>query len=80
MTKSEIAKAFEIAKSGKDLSDVDDSPLFGCALPEFDKVHCTLEQVAKLIRWQCQFMFGGWDMTEFDNCAHIAKKKFIIIG
>jgi hypothetical protein len=81
MTKAEFKQAFEIAKSNKDLTNVDDSTVYGCGLPDFKPVYVTLEVVAKLIRWQCQYIFGdGWDMNELDNIAHIAKKKFLIIG
>ena len=81
MTKREFAKAFEIAKNGKPLSEDGQEILMGCGLLDFKPVHVTYEMVAKLIRWQCQYMFGdGWDMEELDNIGYIAKKKFIIIG
>lgn len=81
MTKPEFAKAFELAKSNKELSDNGAELMMGCGLPDFKPVHVTLEMVAKLIRWQAQYIFGdGWDMEEVDSLAHIAKKNFIVIG
>jgi hypothetical protein len=80
MTKVELSKAFEIAKSGVELEDT--LHLFdGFGLKDFQPVYCTLKDVAKLIRWQCQYMFGnGWDMDAFQEIAHFGKKKFIIVG
>lgn len=80
MNKMEFKAAFEIANSDKDLSGVDDSPLFGCGLKGFQPVHTTLEAVAKLVRYQALYLNGNWDMAEVDNMACIARRNFIIIG
>jgi len=81
MTKNEFNRAFEIAQNNNiSLLDIDNSILYGCALPEFKyPVHCTIIQLAALIRWQCQYLFGGWDSEELDSIAYIAKKKFILV-
>ena len=76
----EFAEAFEIAKSDEDLSAIDDTPLYGCALRNFKPVHTTLRAVAKLIRWQALKLNGDWDMTEIDDLANIGRTKFLIIG
>ena len=66
MTKPELAKAFDIAKSDKEL--VDNLHLFnGFGLKDFQPVYCTLDDVAKIIRYQCQQMNGGWDMEAFQD-------------
>lgn len=75
-----MTQATAIAKSDTDLTNVDDSNLFGCGLPDFKPVHTTLEAVAKLLRYQCAQFDGGWDATEFDNMCYIARRKFLIMG
>jgi len=61
-----------------DLLHIDNTHLYGCALPEFKPVFCTILEVAALIRWQCQYLFGGHDAAELDSMWHIAQKKFKI--
>ena len=51
MTKQEFKEAFALAKKEKDMSEVDIRILEGCGLPGFRPVHCTLRQVAALLRW-----------------------------
>jgi hypothetical protein len=80
MTKKELAKAFQIAKSDTVIPE-DNLHLFnGFGLDDFKPVYCTLRDVAKLIRYQCQFLTGGWDMDAFQDIAFHSKKRFIIIG
>ena len=79
MNKNEFAAAFKIAKSEKDLSNVDDSTLWGCGLPEFKPVAVTLDQVAKFIRWQCFTFAGTIDAKELDDCHEIARRKFLCV-
>jgi hypothetical protein len=81
MTKQEFSAAWKIAQNKDiDLSHIDDSILYGCGLNDFVPVHTTLETVAKLLRWQCNYMFGdGYDAQELDNMAHIARKKFLVV-
>jgi hypothetical protein len=67
MKASEFAMALAIAKSNTDLSQIDDSPLFGYGLSDFQPVVVSLEQVAKTIRWQAEYIFGGWDEMEIQN-------------
>ena len=79
MTKPELTKAFEIAKSNTELAD--NLSLFdGFGLKDFQPVYCSLQDVAKLIRWQCQTFGGTWDMNAFQEIAHFGKKKFIIVA
>jgi hypothetical protein len=83
MTKQEFSAAVKIATSAQDLSNVDDSILYGCGLSEFKfPVYVTVEMVAKLIRWQCCGLFSNStivDAQELDNMAHIARRKFQIV-
>ena len=82
MTKKELAKALEIAKSDRELeSKVATNMFLGFGLKDFEPVYCTLEQVAWLIRYQCFYIFGGgMDMDELNYIARHGKRKFLIIG
>lgn len=81
MLKSEFNKAFAMAKDRSiELLHVDNKILHGCALPDFEyPVHCTTEQLAALIRWDCQGFDSGWDSEQLDQIAKIGKKKFILL-
>lgn len=80
MTKAQFSKAWQIAQSNQDLSNIDDTILHGCGLPKFQRVVTTIETVAKLLRWQCCNMFGdGFDANELANMASIAKNKFNVL-
>jgi len=78
MTKQEFHEAWQIASSDRDLTYVDDTPLHGCGLPDFQRISCTIEQVAKLLRWQCCCIFGGYDGEELAEMGRIARTKFLI--
>lgn len=81
MTKEQFSAAWKIAQNKDvDLSEIDDSILHGCGLSDFVPVYTTLETVAKLLRWQCLYMFGdGFDAQELDNMARIARKNFLVV-
>ena len=82
MTRAQFSEAVKIATSDRDLSNVDDSSLHGCGLPEFHQVHTTVEMVAKLVRWQCCGIFAAdtiVDSQELDNMAWIARRKFLVV-
>ena len=83
MTKSEFKQAVELAKLGTNGygEHVDDSIFYGCGLDDFAfPIYVTIKQVAKFINWQAMQFNGEFDAVELDNCAHIARKKFQIIG
>jgi hypothetical protein len=81
MTLQQFQAAFAIAKDFKrDLSDVDNSILFGYGLPHFTPVHTTLEAVAKTIRWQALQMNGEWDSEALNEVASLGRKNFLILG
>lgn len=81
MKKSEFSAAAALAFDyTKDLSNVDDAPLFGCGLSDFKPIFVTLEQVAKFIRWQCSYVNAvGHDADGLAECAGIAREKFTLI-
>jgi len=81
MTSEQFKKATNIALKQPEikLDEVDNKHLYGCAFPDFKPVYCTILEVAALIRWQCQYIFGdGYDAEELQNMAYIARRKFNI--
>ena len=76
MTKKQIQQALTIAKSDKDLSQIDLKPFFGYAKRGFKPVNCTIEAVACLIHWQCIQLDGTIDTEEFNDFCGYAKKLF----
>jgi hypothetical protein len=80
MSKDEFKQAFALAQVVQPETDHSALALFhGCGLPDFKTVHCTLAAVAVLIRYQCAYMFGGWDHEALAETADIARRKFQII-
>lgn len=71
MKKEDFDLAFAIARSDIDLSQVDDSALFGYGLPEFEPVTVPVEAVAKTLRWQAYKLNGQWDTTELNACRKL---------
>ena len=81
MSLKEFQYAFAIAKDfNRDLSNVDDSMLYGYGLPSFKPVYTTLEAVAKTIRWQALQMNGEWDAAALNEVAELGRRNFIILG
>ena len=78
---AQFQKAFAIANDASiDLSNVDDSILFGCGLLQFEPVYTTLEAVAKLIRWQAMQFNGEWNAEALNEVTTIGRKKFMILN
>lgn len=81
MTLSQFQAAFAIAKDFSiDLSNVDDTNLFGFGLLDFAPVHTTLQAVAKTIRYQALQFNGEWNAEALDEVAKLGKKNFLILG
>ena len=80
MTTKEFKAAFEIAKSNQDLSVYDIDPFHRYCLSDFERVTVTIEQVAKLIRYQARYMSSGWDNIALDEIRMIGRNKFIVVG
>jgi hypothetical protein len=81
MRKAELSQALEIAKSDTELDEKNASivPFDGFGLEGFDPVFVTLEQIARLIRWQCFVMDGSIDDNNFQEIAHYGKKRFMVV-
>lgn len=79
MTSKQFKQAFQIANNN-DIELMGDLSQFnGYALSDFKPVHATINQVAWLIRWQAQYLSGGWDMEELERIAKVGRTKFIIL-
>ena len=80
MNKAEFKKAFALAESDVELiNEVDLSPFDGFGLPDFQPVAVTTAQVAGLLRWQGQFIFGGWDMEAVNEVRNCGRRRFEVI-
>ena len=79
MTKEQFSRAYNIAVSKTDLSGVNDEPLYGCGLAEFEPVTTTVEAVAKLLRWQIVCLNGSIDTVELNNMSRIARREFMVV-
>lgn len=80
MTHPEFQEAFRIANSEEDLTNVDDSHLFGFGLPDFQPTSTTLKAVAKIIRWQAHQFNGEWNSKMLEEVRRFGKKRFLIVG
>ena len=80
MNRAQFKKAIDLAMSKAELSLVDFDVFFGFGLDDFKPVYCTIEQVARLIRWQALYLDGGIDQEALDEIAAAGRSKFIICG
>jgi len=80
MTKPELDQAWRLAQSDADLSAENLDIFDGFGLPGFQPVYCTQRQVARLIRWQCQYMNGEWDMAALNEIARCGRRGFQILS
>lgn len=78
MTKKELKEILEVAKSQKTL-DEDLSIFDGYGLNDFKRVYVTINQVAKLIRYQAINLNNSIDSKALNDIINIGNKKFIII-
>ncbi len=79
MTKDELKQAMDIARSDRDLSSIDLTPLTGYALRDFQPVTVAVEAVASMIRWQCFTLDGGIDGEELNELADCFRRKVTVI-
>jgi len=79
MNKAEFQRAWEVANSDKDLSDVDDTILDGFGLRDFEPVTVTIEVVAKMLRWQCFYIFGVVDQEALTECRNHFRRKVTVV-
>lgn len=79
MTKQELSKAVEIARSDIDLSGVDISIFSGCALPGFVPITVTLDAMAAFIRYHVICLNGSIDARELNDIASYGRRVFLIV-
>ena len=80
MTLDELKQARTMAKG---ISLTEDPPdvkaLCGYGRPDFSYVHCTIEQVAYVMWWDCLRLDGQWDSHALDEFCRVAKQKFLLV-
>ena len=84
MNTADFQRAFKIAEqkseTGEDFNHGALDLFLGCGLPDFQRVFCTVEAVAELIRYQAKCLDGSWDHKELNSLADIARRKFIVVN
>jgi hypothetical protein len=81
MTLNQFQQAFAIAKDfNRDLTNVDDTMLYGFGLSSFKPVYTTLEAVAKIIRWQALQFNGEWNGEALNEVVELGRKNFLVLG
>lgn len=79
MNKAEFTDALRIAKDATiDLTDEEIGLMDGYGLPDFKPVSVSTRQVARMVRWQAQYIFGGWDAEEINSIRQLGRKRFEI--
>ena len=81
MNTLQMREATELARNSNDreLTEVDTTILFGCALSNFKPVTTTIRVVAAMIRYQCIQLNGEFDTEELNSLANIFRRKVTII-
>lgn len=80
MTTREFKAAFAIASSNAVLEEELLNPFDGCAIYPFPKLTVTLRHVAKIIRYQAQYMNGGWDAEALEDVRFLGRKNWTVVG
>jgi len=80
MTKDEFKEAFALAESQADLSEADIDVFCGFANGGYGPVYVTIQQVARLIRWQAQYLNGQWDNEALREIAERGRGRFQIVN
>lgn len=80
MKAGELKIAVAMAKSDRDLSKYDDSPLHGLCCPDFPKkVSIELGGVARFLRYQCLMFNGGWDLKGYEEVRYLLVTRAEVI-
>lgn len=76
MRASQWKAALALAKTRRDFTAFDDSPMYGCGLPDFKyPVYVPLGAVARFMQWQGACLDGSWDEKETaENRPSLLKK------
>ena len=80
MTKKEISIVADEFRRHIHYPDIDDTPLYGLGLPDFEKgKYVRKEVVVNFLNWQCGRMDGTVDEEEFENCISLFKEKKVVM-
>jgi hypothetical protein len=81
MDKQQLKQAIELAHVRHIPFSETNLHLFnGYGLQAFEPLHCTLADIADLIRWQAFKFNGELDTSEINQIARIGRSKFHIVG
>lgn len=80
MTSQDFQRAFDLAKSSEDLSGHDINIFNGFGLPSFKPIVATVQSVARCIRWQAQYLSGGWDNEALTECRNCFRHRVTMVG
>ena len=80
MNAAEFKAAVAVAKtSSLDLSNENIDHFYGFGLSDFEPVVATIPQVARLLRWQAEYLNGEWDMEAMSEVRNAGRRKFTIV-
>jgi len=79
MTKQELSRALEIARSKTQLSHINTSIFDGCALQDFKPIHVTIDALAAFLRYQVVCFDGSIDQQELNDIASYGRQRFMVV-
>lgn len=80
MTKTEIHTVVNEIRKGKRYEGVEDTPLHGLALKDFESgKYVRKEAIVNFLNWQCGRFDGTIDEEELQNCISLFKEKRVIM-
>ena len=79
MNSEQFRRAFKLADSAADLSEFSTEQFNGFGLPDFKPVTVRVGDVARLLRWQGQYLFGGWDMEAVNEVRVCGRRSFVVV-
>lgn len=81
MTAQEFKEAFALADSDYESFAPADINIFdGSALPGFQPVVATIQQVAHWIHYQARMLNGDWDAEELTSLRYICRHRVTMVG
>lgn len=80
MTKQDIKIVVDELRKGVHYPEVDDTPLHGLALPDFEKGKIVRKEViVNFLNWQTAFLGGGFDEEELTQDISLLKQKRVVM-
>lgn len=78
-TAKQFKQAFKRAGSDEDFTNVNIALFMEYGKKTYKPVYCSIKQLAALIRYQCMYLDGEWDMEELQSLKKCSVNKFIIL-